>query len=152
MSNKYKKPQYKPKCFESKGIKYTDGNGTTRTDTSANIYESMLLSGAYQDLSTRQQQLYTLCKAQYYGKRKPGNEPFYRDNGYYQGNEYFYLNLDSVVKYGLYTRNMRSKFYADMKALEQHGFIKQVLKGGGNGHTKSIYQYSDGWRTWSKEQ
>ena len=149
MSNN-KRPPYKPKCFESKGLKYKDTNGTVRADTSANIYESMLLSASYKDLTIRQKQLYTYCKAQYYGKRKPGNDATYKEVGAYQGTEYFYLNLDTVVKYGLYTRNMRSKFYADMKALEQHGFIKQVLKGGGNGHTKSIYKYVDEWQTWTK--
>lgn len=143
-----RKPKYIPKGFESKGLKYVDCNGTTRTDTSANIYESMLLSEPYKDLKTRQQQLYTLCKAQYYGKRKPGKDN--EETGLFQGAEYFYLNLDSVVKYGLYTRNMRKEFYGDMKALEEHGFIKQVSKGGGNGKTKSVYVFTDKWQTWVK--
>ena len=139
-------PKYKAKPFESKGTKFIDNNGTSRADTSANIYESMLLSRAYQDLKTRQQQLYTICKAQYYGKRKPSKD--YPDMEHLQGDDMFYLNLAAVVQYGLYTKNMRKEFYNDMKALEQHGFIKKVSQGGYS-NRKSIYQFTADWQTWT---
>lgn len=95
MSNR-KKHKYTAKAFESKGNTFIDDNGTKRADTSANIYESMLLSKAYKDLKTRQQQLYTICKAQYYGKRKPGND--FKDIEQLQDATMFYLNLDAVTR------------------------------------------------------
>ena len=145
MSNR-KRKKYVPKSFESVGATFIDDNGTKRVDTSANIYDSMMLSKAYRDLKTRQQQLYTICKAQYYGKRKPKQD--YADIEQFQDDTCFYLNLGNVVRYGLYTQNMRKEFYGDMKALQEHGFIIQISKGGGNGKTKSIYQFVSDWRTW----
>lgn len=144
------KNHYKPKAFESKGEKYIDINGTLKADTSANIYESMLTSKAYIDLKTRQKMLYVICKAQYYGKRKPGKD--FTDLEQLQRDDIFYLNLAAVVRYGIYTPNMRKEFYNDMKALQEHGFIKLIAKGGGNGKTKSIYQFSSDWNTWSNDQ
>ena len=47
--------KYEPKSFES------DGNAS---DTSANIYMSMLMSYAWQQLSKNAQVLYVYCKAQ----------------------------------------------------------------------------------------
>lgn len=142
-----KRNHYKPKAFESKGEKFIDDNGTIRADTSANVYESMLLSKAYIDLKTRQKMLYIYCKAQYYGKRKPSKD--YEEMGLFQSADCFYLNLACVVKYGLYTRNMRKEFYGDMKALQEHGFITQLAPGGGNGKAKSVYQFSSDWQKWN---
>ena len=60
---KMSRQKYKPKSFESTGIS---------SDTSANIYMSMLLSNAWNKLTKNQQILYVYCKAQYYAeKRKP---------------------------------------------------------------------------------
>lgn len=146
-----KRPKYVPKPFESRGLKYEDTTtGAIKPDTSANIYESMLVSNAFKDLSTRQKLLYMYVKAQYYGKRKPSKDN--TETGLFQSDEYFYLNLDTVTrKYGLYTRNMRSEFYGDMKALIEHGFITKESQGGGNGKTKNIYRYSDKWQAWGTE-
>ena len=49
--------KYIPKRFESKGEKFIDENGKLRADTSANIYESLLLSDSFRDLSDRQKML-----------------------------------------------------------------------------------------------
>lgn len=143
-----KKIKYKAKSFESMGGIFIDENGTKRADTSANIYNSMIYSESYKDLKTRQQQLYTICKAQYYGTRKPKHD--YKDVKELQDDTMFYLNLNTVVQTGLYTKNMRKKFYDDMKVLCEHGFIRQVIKGGGNGKNKSVYQFVDDWQTWKK--
>lgn len=137
--------KYVPKSFESMGAKFIDDLGNDRTDTSAMIWESMLLSPAYKDLKVRQQQLYTLCKAQYYGKRKPRQD--YKDIEQLQGDDLFYMNLAAVVRYGLYSRNMRKEFYGDMQALVQHGFLEKVSSGRG-GNRKAIYRFSHAWRTW----
>ena len=60
-----RRKRYMPRFFESTGI---------TNDTSANIYESMLNSAAFQDLTKNQRLLYMYMKAQYYGKRKPGKD------------------------------------------------------------------------------
>lgn len=133
-----KRRKYKPKGFESTGIS---------NDTSANIYESMLLSSAWKDLKPRERQLYLYCKAQYYGKRKPSKD--YPDIEAFQSENCFYLNLAAVVKYGIYTRNGNKEFYADIKTLAQHGFI-EIVSSGKVTKTKSIYKYSDKWQTWNK--
>lgn len=72
MSRRRKK--YVPKKWESKGEVYMDDSGSRKADTSANIYESMLTSKAFAFLTDRQKMLYVCCKAQYYGKRKPGRD------------------------------------------------------------------------------
>lgn len=141
-----RRKKWSARQFESQGQRFTDPTtGAIRSDTSANIYESMLLSAAYMDLTTRQQQLYTLCKAQFYGHRKPSQD--YPDIEQVAGDDCFYLNLGAVTRYGLYTRNMRGKFYADMKALEQHGFIKTVSSGRAT-KSKSVYRLVANWKDW----
>ena len=135
--------------FESQGQRFTDPNtGTIRTDTSANIYESMLLSEAYIDLTTRQKQLYIICKSQFYGHRKPSQD--FPEVEQVRGDDCFYLNLGTVTRYGLYTRNMRGKFYSDMKELERHGFIKTVSSGKST-KSKSVYQFTPDWKYWKPD-
>lgn len=141
-----KRKNWTARPFESLGERFTDPvTGAVRKDTSANIYESMLLSAAYKDLTTRQKQLYLICKSQFYGHRKPSQD--FPDLELVAANDCFYLNLGAVVRYGLYTRNMRGKFYADMKALEEHGFIKTVSSGRAT-KTKSIYKLTPDWKYW----
>ncbi len=137
-----RKTPYKPHAFESKGAKF-EYNGKTMTDTSANIYESMLLNDAYLDLIARQRQLYVVCKSQWWGKRKPAKD--YPDMGY--SDDCFYLNQAQVLKYGLYTPKSISTFYKDMKILISHGFITCISPGNLYGK-KSIYEFSSKWQTW----
>lgn len=143
-----RKKKYHPKAFESLGDTYTDATGHKRTDTSANIYESMLTSDAWKDLSFRQRALYTVCKAQYYGKRKPGKDfPELPD---VQGDDCFYMNAAAVERYGIYTKNMHREFYGDLKALCVHGLITCVSNGRAN-KSRSIYRFSAAWGTWKPE-
>lgn len=129
--------KYRPKAFESSGAS---------KDTSANIYESMLKSAAFMDLTPRQRLLYVYCKAQFYGKRKPGKD--FPDIEQLQGDDLFYFPMQTAVDYGLYTRNNHKNFYRDMKELEKHGFIKTVINGKIH-KTKSVYQYSGNWKFWN---
>ena len=131
-----KKKRYRPKAFESTGIS---------NDTSAAIYESMLISPAFMDMTKNQRFLYVCMKAQYYGKRKPGKD--FPDIEQLQGDDLFYFNLSLAEKYGLYTRNGHTSFYNDVKAIEDHGFIETVSNGKAT-HSKSIYRYSSKWREW----
>ena len=57
---KYKKQKYKKKSYES---------DCSCSDTSANIYHSMLKSKAWKDLSAKQQSLYLVCKDQVYAQK-----------------------------------------------------------------------------------
>lgn len=143
--------QKKPKCepYESTG-KYLARGNQVKNDTFATLWESMARSDAYKDLNSKQKVLYTHCKLQIMGKKKPGQD--FSELNLFQGKEYFYLNFNEVYEvYGLYTKSMSSDFYHDMKTLAEHGFIKQVSKGGGNGHRKSIYMLISDWQTWNKE-
>lgn len=142
-----KRKKWTARPFESQGQKFTDPHtGTVRTDTSANIYESMLLHPAFTSLKPRQQALYIVCKAQFYGHRKPRQD--FQELESLQRDECFYLNLGAVTRYGNYTRSMRKEFYGDMKALEEHGLIKKISSGAAT-HSKSIYCFSGDWKTWT---
>lgn len=139
---------YKPKSFESSG-RYKTKSGRSKADTTANIYESMLRSDAWKDLSSKQQVLYLYCKAQYYGKTKPGAD--FPDIPELQGEDFFYLNRDLVIsEYELYTEGNRAKFYKDMDCLTKHGFIQKVTSGKSS-HQRNIYRFVDGWIDWKPE-
>ena len=127
---------YTPRAFESTGIS---------NDTSANIYGSMLESPAFKDLSKNQRLLYVYMKKQYYGVKKPRCD--FPELEEMQGDDLFYFNLSLAVRYGLYSRSNDRKFYADIKAIEEHGFIKTVSHGK---TTKcgSIYRFIGDWKFW----
>ena len=140
-----KKKRYSARPFESYGSKFVDPfTKATRHDTSANIFESMLLDANFQSLSNRQKMLYVICKSQFYGHRKPCADydvDLFPD---LKSDECFYLNFASVQRYGIYSRNMKKEFYNDMRALEAKGFIETIMKGGF--HKKSIYKFSAHWK------
>ena len=128
-----KKSKYQKKTFES---------NCSSSDVSSNLYESMLISPAWLDLTPKQQVLYLYCKLQYYAeKRKPNNDP-----------EQFTMNQNKWgVKYHLYKITNAKGFYRDMEALIEHGFIACVESGKAT-RTKSIYRYSSAWLDWGTER
>lgn len=128
--------KYIPKGFES---------DSRSNDTSANIYESMLESEAFMDLTKNQRLLYVYCKKQYYGKRKPQRD--YPDIEEFKSEECFYFCLSMAERYGLYTRKNKGQFYKDMKALVSHGFI-DVVSNGKYTKSKTVYRYSYAWKLW----
>ena len=145
-----RRKKWSARPFESAGEKFTDPTtGKLRTDTSANIYESMLLHPAYMTLTNRQKALYIICKAQFYGHRKPGQDFPEVEN--VQPDTCFYLNLAAVCRYGNYSRNMRREFYGDMRVLEEHGLIKKISSGAST-KSKSVYRFSADWKEWKPEQ
>lgn len=131
-----KKKAYRPKSFESSG---------KSNDTSANLYESMLLSAAFMDLTPKQRLLYVYMKAQYYGKRKPGKDN--PDIESLQGDDLFYFPLTLAEKYKLYTKSNHMQFYKDVRAIESHGFI-QTVSNGKTTRSKSIYRFIGDWKMW----
>ena len=146
MSKSKSKQTYQPKPFESTGSHFTNPyTDKIQADTSANIYESMLLHPLYQNLLPRQQSLYTVCKAQYYGKRKPSKD--FPDVEDFAEPTCFYLNWGLVQRYGIYSPSMQADFREDMKALIDHGFVDIVASGKAH-RTKTVYKLSDRW--WAK--
>lgn len=123
------KSKYQKKTFESSGA---------ASDTSANIYMSMLLSNAWRDLTANQQRLYLYCKSQYYGEKgKPNDDPLC-----FTMNQSKWSGL-----FGLYEKSNAKGFYRDMSALIEHGFVA-CQESGAITRTKSIYRFSDGWQRW----
>ena len=122
-----RRKRYQPKSFESTGVS---------SDTSANIYTSMLMSPAWRDLTAQQQRFYLYCKAQYYyEKKKPNEDPLC-----FTMNRAKWCGL-----YGLYTDSNHKSFYRDITALIEHGFIT-CKESGALTRTKSIYRFSDMWQ------
>ena len=128
-----KKKKHIPKSFESTGIS---------SDISANIYESMAESPAWQDLTKGQQLLYVYCKLQYYGEKSYQLKEKEANPEVFTMNRYKWCN-----KYKIYTISNSGQFYKDMEALISHGFIKCVLIGA-KARVKNIYAYSDKWKIW----
>lgn len=130
-----RRSRYKPyekKPFESTG---------SSSDTSANIYMSMLLSDAWRALTAQQQRLYLYCKAQYYAeKKKPDG-----DNLCFTMNQAKWAGL-----YSLYEKSNAKGFYRDMGALIEHGFIICVECGAAT-RTKSIYKFSSMWQRYGTD-
>ena len=124
---RYKKKPYEKKSFESSGAP---------SDVSANIYMSMLMSSAWKKLTPRQQILYVYCKLQYYAEKK---KPVKDNQMSFTMNQSKWKDL-----YKLYTRN--NYFYQDINKLIETGFVA-CIESGRNTRTKSIYIFSDQWRT-----
>ena len=129
-----RKESYKPKSFES------DQN---KSDTSANIYMSMLLSESWQRLTKNAQILYIYCKAQYYAeKTKPKSQ--LRQLTEQEQRQCFTMNKSKWQSlYRIYPSD-NGQFNKDMKQLIDLGFI-ELIENGKNTRTKSIYMLSNKW-------
>ena len=134
-----RKGKYTPKAFESDG---------RSNDTSANIYESMLTSEAWKDLSSQERDMYICMKAQYYGKRKPSKDKQYKELPSVSIDETcFWFPYNYTKKYGLPTN--KKDFYKRIKNLINHGFIQSVINGKCN-QQNSVYKLSSNWKYWKK--
>ena len=153
------KKDYKPRTFESNpAFLPKKESGKAITDTSANIYMSMLQSQAWHNLTYKQKELYLYCKAQQFGERKKKSEHLTEkereENVEIDISKRFTMNKSKwCAIYGLYTESTQRHFYEDMRVLMANGFIISIEKGQ-NSRTKNIYEYSDKWRElgkWGKE-
>lgn len=126
------KRKYEKKAFESTG---------KSSDTSSNIYMSMLLSDAWKNITAQQQRLYVYCKAQYYAEKRKPNQ----DTLCFTMNQAKWCGL-----YGLYEKSNAKGFYRDIAALIEHGFITCV-ECGATTRTKSIYRFSSMWQRYGSE-
>ena len=134
MGRRRKEP-YTPKTFESMG---------NSDDTSANIYVSMLMSWAWQQLTKNAQVLYLYCKAQLYAqKKKPKPQVVQLDDLHQR--LCFTMNKSKWQSlYHIYNSD-NGQFNKDMKMLIDYGFI-ECIENGKSTRTKSIYMLSDKWR------
>ncbi len=121
--------KFTPKTFES---------SKTNGDYSANIYNSMIESPAFNDLTKNQRLLYMYLKLQYYNSK---NHPVKEDKTCFYFNAHMYRE-----KFKLYSND--KQFYNDRDALISHGFIR-VKENGKNTRTKSVYQFSSNWRLYN---
>lgn len=121
-------------------------------DTFTRIYESVLISEAFQDLSPQVQMLYICMRAQYYGKRKPNRE---YDESFIlwdqiKTDDCFFFSRHMASKYMKKYEKNSSRLYRDIKVLEEHGFIETVFSGKSS-KSKSVYKYSDKWKEWKPQ-
>lgn len=127
-----RRKSYLKKAYESTGAS---------DDTSANIYHSMLESIAWQDLSTKQKELYWCMKDRKYQEKQHPNG----DESMFCFNKYLWAE-----EYRLYADTDGRGFQRDLRALINHGFIR-CIESGMTTRTKSIYQYSEKWRLFGTE-
>ncbi len=114
------------------------------------VYDCQLKSAAFTDLTPRQRNLYIVCKAQTFGHAKPKTTSE-ADGEAYAIQEMFYLSVVDVQPYRIYAPTNKRDFYADMRALEEHGFIRMVACGKHLKH-KNVYRLASEWRTWKKDE
>ena len=131
-----RKKTYRPKSFEST---------KAGKNTSANIFTTMMLSRAWQDLSASQKTLYLHMKERMYGQTLK-TRPDPKDLTLFTFPRNIWCNL-----FGLYSRGNSSGFFRDRDALIEHGFIICV-RNGQNTCKASEYEYSDRWQYWTKER
>lgn len=120
------KRKYFKKHFESTG---------GSSDVSANIYNSMIMSKAFNALTKNQRLLYVYMKLQYYSQKK---KPYGKTDMFYF-NRFMWND-----KYKLYKGNANS-FAKDRDALIEKGFIK-IVDDGSTTRTKNVYQFSSKWQ------
>ena len=143
-----KKRVYHKKSFES---------NESPSDTSANIYMSMLTSPAFLDLTPRQQMLYVYAKSRLYGQKTADkkalfkqfddlSEPAYID-------PFFSLSNHEVTEeLKIYSKSNLMSFYRDLEQLILHGFIKCVAcRSSERSKKRTIYTYSDKWQIWGTD-
>lgn len=135
MGRSRSKETYKKTPFES------DGNPS---DVSANIYESMLKSPAFKDLTASQRMLCVYMKARYYGQKR---KPYKDDRTSFTFNESVWIK-GNPHGYEIYSN--KRQFYKDRQALIDHGFI-EIAENNKNQRESNVYRYSSEWRTWSKK-
>lgn len=133
---------YMPKSFESIG---------NSNDTSANIYMSMLLSPAWNNLTKNQQILYVYCKSQYYAEEKKPR-PLIKELTDNEINLCFTMNKSKWCKlYKIYADGGQERFKKDMDALINNGFI-EIIENGKVKSQPNIYAFSDKWAVRNKEE
>lgn len=135
-----KKAKYKKRSYES---------DQSSSDVSANIYYSMMISDAWKDLKPRAKEVYLAMKMQKYSqKRKPYSLENDGELFHYQEDDFYFNRFKWQDEFGLCSNNPNS-FKKDVDDLIAHGFI-EIVRNGKNARVKSVYRYSDKWKSWKK--
>lgn len=134
-----------------------EGFETCGSSKFVRIFDDMMESPAFFDMTKNQRLLFIYCKRQFCGsdwvKMGEGKHPGidFPEVVQFKDARCFYFNLGLAVKYGLYTKNGRKEFAKDMEALAKHGFIDRITDGELT-HSKSIYRFSSGWKEWPNNE
>lgn len=150
MSRSKKQTEYIPIAFESENSVAPKCKNGKRKDRSANIYYSMLMSNAWRKLTGNQKELYLFCKLQQFGESVNYEEhatDLEKENGEKQNlSDRFTMNKHKWCEmYQLYSEQNQNRFYKDMNALIENGFI-ELLQSGRTNKTKNIYKFSSKWK------
>ena len=148
-----KRSKFSPKAFESSSKFLPIISGHIQKDTSANIYNSMLLSPAFQDLTATGVRLYLYMKARYYAEKKTDAliteyEKLTNQNI----NKSIRFTFNKAVwhdLYHIYSNGGGNNFQKDLNSLIDQGFITKIQSGKLT-KSKSIYEFSDKWVNWKK--
>lgn len=119
-----RRKKFQPKNYENVG----------KSNLSAIIYASMLLSYPWMQLTPQAQRLYLYMKLQAYGQKPLEGYP--ADTFVF--NKGMYINTYKLYK-------TWSQFDRDCKQLIEWGFIR-VVENGHTTRTKNVYQFSAEWQ------
>lgn len=150
MAKSNNKTEYIPVAFESENSVAPKGKNGKRKDKSANIYYTMLMSNAWRNLTGNQKELYLFCKLQQFGEslsmqehataqeKENDEKPNLSDR--------FTMNKSKWCElYRLYIPQNAKRFYKDMQALIDNGFVEK-LQSGFTDRSKNIYKFSSKWK------
>ena len=127
MSKSKKRRDYTPKGYES---------AKPGADGYAAIYNTMITSAAWADLSPQACKLYVAMKAAHFSS-KPDDVQ-----------EHFYFCAEQWANvYHLWPRTSEKSFFKFRDELIEHGFIRCV-EDNQHRHMMNVYGLSDKWKTW----
>lgn len=117
------------------------------------ITYEMMESPAWKALHGRAVRLYIEMRKHYKGRGVVGEVGRkYKDMPNMQRDDLFFFPQKEVFEIGEYGKSRLNKntYLSDIRTLSERGFIKVFSKGTRGKMT--IYQFSDGWKTWKAEQ
>lgn len=109
----------------------------------------MINGQAFRHLKGHAAKLYLYMRTHYKGKRTVGEVARkYPSVKELQRNDIFFFTANDALRAGMYGGKTTNKtaFYRDVRALQDHGFIKCVARGGRG--RMAIYQFIDAWQSW----
>ena len=130
-----KKNNYKPRGFETVG----------ENKLSSTLFYPMLQSKAFKSLTNNAKVLYIYMKLQLYGQKKVVDPEGLERDCFYFNRVMFIKGGNNKNSYELYSNC--GQFERDLKQLIEYGFI-EIVQGGKNTRTKSIYCFSAKWKTY----
>lgn len=122
-------------------------------DSYIRISKRLMNSKAWHALTSRQQILYLVCRAQINPGLKKNNAPChdFPDKEEYKDERVFYMTMGIAERYEIYKKKAFDKkgFYDGLKKLCELGFIEKIGSVGLVTRMKSVYRLSGKWAKWS---